>query len=465
MTSLLTENLPRKSKIAYGFTQGAHMLLSGLGMGQIMYFYTAKFGLDAELQGIVWLIFAFWNAINDPLLGILEDRTKSRLGRRIPYLRYGAFAYAGLFILIWFPFATFGDQSVLFVNLLLMLFLFDTVYSMTGLITFSLPAEMAITAKERGSIMVYATFIGFFAQAAGYLLPILFLNTEVSLILWQCIMIGVGVLCGIILYICSYYIKENQWAQHESTLGFFASIRETFKNKPFLILEVSLFMLVITQTILIGGILFLINDVFIITDNSEYLYFIPVVGTLLFSIFCFNRLIGKIGVKKVFIGGTLLGSIGFGLLPFCGRLLSVQFISFMFIMVFLAALIMGQQLLLAEIIDYDEILTGKRRETTYSGINALLTKPAVSVANWIFLLIISAYGYIEGSSIQPAAVIRGILLGYSIVPVTCIIISAIALSFFKLEGPEWMQKKKGLQQIHIEKERAYIEELKQKKLN
>jgi Na+/melibiose symporter-like transporter len=78
------------------------------------------------------------------------------------------------------------------------------------------------------------------------------------------------------------------------------------------------------------------------------------------------------------------------------------------------------------------------------------------------LLIISVYGYIEGSSTQPPTVVTGILLGYSIVPVSCIIISAIALFFFKLEGPEWIQKKKALQQLHIEKERAYMEELKQK---
>jgi GPH family glycoside/pentoside/hexuronide:cation symporter len=464
MNAVLSDILPKRSKIAYGFAQGAHMLLSGLGLGQIMYFYTAKFGLNAELQGIAWLIFAFWNAINDPLLGILEDRTKSRLGRRIPYLRYGAFVYIGLFIWIWFPFATFGDQSVLFVNLLLMLFLFDTIYSMIGLITFSLPAEMAISAKERGSIMIYATIIGFIAQAAGYLLPILFLKTDRSLAIWQMIMVGVGVLCGIILYLSSYFIKENKWAQREPTLGFIESIRETFKNRQFLILEISLFMLVITQTILTGGILFLINDVFIIIGYTSYLYLIPVILTLLCAIFFFNRLIGKVGIKKVFIGGSLIGSLGFGLLPFCGRSLSLQFIPLMLIMVFLAALIMGEQLLMAEVIDYDEVLTGKRRETTYSGINALLTKPAISIANWLFLLIISAYGYIEGSSIQPPSVVTGILLGYSIIPVSSIIISAIALSFFKLEGPEWLGKKKGLQQLHIEKEQAYIEELKQKGL-
>ena len=60
--------------------------LSGLITGGGMtYFYTKYLGLDEGLASIVWMIFAVWNALNDPLFGYISDRTKSKLGRRIPY--------------------------------------------------------------------------------------------------------------------------------------------------------------------------------------------------------------------------------------------------------------------------------------------------------------------------------------------------------------------------------------------
>ena len=74
--------------------------LSGLITGGGMtYFYTKYLGLDEGLASIVWMIFAVWNALNDPLFGYISDRTKSKLGRRIPYIRYGALLYGVIFIL------------------------------------------------------------------------------------------------------------------------------------------------------------------------------------------------------------------------------------------------------------------------------------------------------------------------------------------------------------------------------
>ncbi len=63
-------------------------LLTGGGM---TYFFTKFMGLSEELASVVWIIFAIWNAFNDPLFGYISDRTRSKLGRRIPYIRYGSF--------------------------------------------------------------------------------------------------------------------------------------------------------------------------------------------------------------------------------------------------------------------------------------------------------------------------------------------------------------------------------------
>ncbi len=455
------EELPRKSKIAYAVANGTNGLLSGLGLGQIMYFYTTKLGMDPMLQGIVWLLFAAWNAVNDPLLGILEERINTKIGRRVPVLRYGATLYAILFMLVWFPFAPYGDQVLLFINLFIVLFVFDTVYSMIGLVTYSLPAEMAITAKERGSIMVYSTMIGFVTQILGILLPLMFLKgNDASIPFWQLLMLIVAAACGVLLYASSFHIKENKWAMREKQLGFIASIKETFKNREFLVIEISVFSLVIAQTVFMSGILYVFDYAIIVNDFLEYLYFLPAILALLATILIINAVIPKVGVRKPFMVFSIAGAIGLCFLPFAGRTLQTLMVPLIFLGASLGALIIGQQPLMADVIDNDELLTGKRRETTYSGINALITKPAISIANWLFLLILSAHGYDENLEVQPATVGDGVILAYTIIPVTCLLVSTLALVFFKLDGPGWIAKKRELGLLHARKEKEFIDSLK-----
>nr|MDO8110578.1 MFS transporter [Candidatus Sigynarchaeota archaeon] len=459
------EKLPKRSKIAYAIANSANGVLSGLGLGQIMYFYTEKLHQNPELQGIAWLLFAAWNAINDPLLGILEERTKSKLGRRVPYLRYGAPIYVVLFILVWFPFASPGDEIGLFINFLAMLFLFDTVYSMIGLITYSLPAEMTVTSKERGSIMIYSTVFGLVSQVLGFVLPLSFLQPEsASVPFWQGLMLITAVACGIALYISSYFIKENRYAQKEPTLGFIDSIKESIKNKPFLVFEVTNFAAQISQTVLMGGLMYVFRYVIITQSWLDYLYFGPVILVLIVTVLVFNRLISKAGIKKIFIYGNLCGVIGFGMLPLFGRHLSGLFIPLVFIAVWLASYIMTGQPLMADVIDHDEVLTGKRRETTYAGVNALITKPAISIANWLFLSILAAFGYIsqrpgEPAPVQPASVADGVIIAFTIVPAVCGLIAILAMKWFTLDGPAWADKKEQLKAIHARKEQDYIDSL------
>jgi GPH family glycoside/pentoside/hexuronide:cation symporter len=117
--------------------------------------------------------------------------------------------------------------------------------------------------------------------------------------------------------------------------------------------------------------------------------------------------------------------------------------------------------LLADVMDYDELLTGKRRETTYAGMNALITKPAISIGNALFLLVISGFGFDNTQDVQPATAFFGIQLGYALIPALLFLIGALAMwKWYKLDGENWITKKVVLGKIHLQKEREYIEHLK-----
>ena len=118
---------------------------------------------------------------------------------------------------------------------------------------------------------------------------------------------------------------------------------------------------------------------------------------------------------------------------------------------------------IADIVDYDETRTGKRRETTYSGINALLTKPAISIANWLFLRIINDFGFDSFQTTQSSSTQMGIMIGFSLIPAIFLIFSSIVMLFYPLDGSEWLAQKAELIKIHEKKEIDYLNYLEDKK--
>ena len=459
----IDDSLPVSSKLAYGFANAANGALSGVVFAAITFFYNIKLGLGEEYIGWAWLIFAGWNAINDPLIGVIEEHTKTDIGRRIPYIRYGAPVYGVLFILCWYPFLG-NTQMGLFLNLIMVLFVFDTVYSMIGLITYSLPAEMCFTAEGRANLAIYSTLIGSIGLITSNLVPMLLLTGDNSTTLnpwFKPVMVIMGVVFSSMMFISSYYLKENDYTQMEEALGLVDSVKVCFKNKPFLIFEVSMFSFILAQTILTTGIFYYVTYVLHLTGAMVLVPIVSVFGMVFMLTFYFGKMVEKRGLKKTYVFGLTWAGLTFFLLFFMAFNLLSAILGLLLVGVGFSAIIVTSQPVMADVIDFDETLTGKRRETTYSGVNALITKPAISIANWAFLYIIAAYGFDKMKDIQSHDAQVGIVLGITVVPAIFILISALVMRRFPLDGPEWDKEKLKLAEIHIQKELDYVEYVKQ----
>ena len=464
---LFEETIPTKSKFAFGGATMASGILNGIAFGAITFYYNIKLGLGEEFIALAWLIFAAWNAVNDPLFGFIEDRTKSeKYGRRVPYLRFGAPIYGILFILVWFPFANVNNEIALFINLVIILFAFDTLFTIIGLITYSLPAEMAISSTVRANLMIYGSIFGALGVLISFIIPVLLLTSDVSTEIdptFLITMVILGIVCAAVIFVSSFFIKENKYTILEEPLPIFKGIKQTFKNKPFLIFEISNFAFLISSTILITAVFYYITFVL---KLSGLMAIIPI---LLFFVMVFAftpiyaKLVSRYGLKKVYIFSLVFSGLGFLLFFFIGWVFITSIIALMLVGIGFSGIFLTSQAVFAEIIDYDEIQTEKRRETTYSGMNALLTKPAISIANGLFLLIIAFYGFQRASQAQTESAQMGIMIGFTIVPAIFILISALAMKFFPLDGPDWNKQKVELKKIHEEKEKEYLEYLKKQK--
>jgi GPH family glycoside/pentoside/hexuronide:cation symporter len=103
---------------------------NSVGPGTVIPFWYTIFltdivRLDLGLVSLFWIIVTAWDAINDPLFGFLSDRTRTRWGRRRPYLLFGALPFGVAFILLW-VIPPIHSQVLLFAYYTAMYILFET---------------------------------------------------------------------------------------------------------------------------------------------------------------------------------------------------------------------------------------------------------------------------------------------------------------------------------------------------
>ena len=453
------EYIPIKTKVNYSLGSFANNTLNGFVFANITFFYQVKLGLPVELLGIGWLIFAIWNTLNDPLASYLIDNTRTKIGRRIPYIRYGSFLYGLAFIFCWFPIAPLNNQIFLFFNFLAALFLLDTMFTFVGACYFSLPNEIAITAKQRASISVYNAVASFGNLVLGLILPvILFTGHKGIPPYFGPAIIIIGVACSITLFITSFYIKENMFAQMQPHEGFFEGLKLTFKNKAFWILMIPMLCIYLVTPIISTGFLYYIE--FVVVGQAIIYFILSLIIGIVIGMVLTIFIIPKWHPKKTAFINLILISIGLAILFFVGKNAIIAAFPFFLIGIGFAGAMVAVPVILGDTIDNDELITGKRREAIYGGVNALINKPAISIANWMFLLTLTSFGFEANEQTQTETAIIGILVAIYAIPAILIGVSAIILHLlYPLDGPEWRKKKKYIMELHEKKEKEYIQKL------
>ena len=453
--------------INYSIGAFANNILNGLVFSSITFFYIDKLGANPTLIALAWMIFLFWNTINDPIISYFIDNTRTKIGRRIPYIRYGSIFYGLAFIFCWFPIAQPGDDIGLFINFFFALFFLDTMFTIIGCCYFCLPNEIAITAKGRGIMALYNAFALFGAVILGLILPIFLLTDQVGLpAIFHPLMVFIGLGSAAALFLTSYGIKENMFAQLQEHEPFLEGLKLTLKNKPFWIYMLPSFCISLVFPVLATGILYYIDYVIAGHDITSFL--IGLGSGVLLGLICNLYLIDKIKAKKTIIINYYLVTIGFALLFLMGQNAAAAAFPCLPLGFGFIGLLLAGPVIMGDIIDNDEIITGKRREGVYGGVNAIVTKPSLSIANWLFVTVIVWFGFIspivndQGIAIkqpQSELAITGILSAFCIVPAIGLGISAVLMHFYPLDGLEWQKKKKSIIELHEQKEKEYLQKL------
>ena len=138
----------------------------------LLFFYTDVKHLPPAWAALALTIYAFYNAVNNPLIGYWQDRTRFRLGRRIPWLRYGAFPFVIMFAGLWLaPFDGATQPYALLAYFVFIIVIYDAINSAVGNAYYALLPEMFVNYRERTDVAAKMMIFLTVALLLGVALP------------------------------------------------------------------------------------------------------------------------------------------------------------------------------------------------------------------------------------------------------------------------------------------------------
>ncbi|MEM2636967.1 MAG: MFS transporter [Candidatus Korarchaeota archaeon] len=431
----------RSGRIAYGIGNfGKAFFYYAVGT-YITFFYVDVVGLDPTLMAIGLSIpYGIWNAINDPLIGMVSDRLRTRWGRRIPLIMIGTPLVFLTFLALWSPsFLINLDDILLFYYLMLFLALFDFFLTAVTSGYESLFPEMYTDLKERSEASIYREVFALFGVITGFaIFPYLrgiFASEHGTLAAWSMASTLLGAIAASTIMVSLLGCKEHlQKIAKQEKLGFREMIKLTFTNRNFLAFlgaDVVLFFLwtwnsamipFYTKYVLQGG------------DETTAIIF----GVMLLSAVLWWPLLRKFtlstGSKRMLIISTTIFAVS--LLP----LLFLEDLTLIiFVMVMAGCGNAGIQLVrmicLSNVIDEDELKTGTRREGTYVGTMIFFERLMYIVLGALSAYLLVAIGYVPDAPPTPLVKL-GFRIAVSVIPFLAFILFLFFMMFFKIDKEE-----------------------------
>lgn len=348
-----------------------------------MVFLTNVAGLPAGLAGSVLMVGKIWDAINDPIVGVLSDRTVHPWGRRYPWMVFGAVPFGILFFLQWI--VPSNNQWFLFWYYVIIGILFNTAYTAVNLPYTALTPELTSDYNERTSLNSFR----FSFSISGSIFSLILAQIIFSFFPdspYQKYLI-LGAVCAILsifpLFWCFLGTRKRVWAGHSvadnqdnsDSIPIAEQIKIAFSNRPFL-LVIGIYLCSWLGVQLTASILpyFVVNWMQMPEATFPQVA-IAVQGTALVMLFVWSSISKRYGKKSVYFMGMGVWIIAQAGLFF----LQPGQVGLMYILAILAGCGVSTAYLvpwsmIPDVIDLDELNTGQRREGVFYSFMVLLQK-------------------------------------------------------------------------------------------
>lgn len=401
----------------------------------LMIFATDFLAIAPATVGIVFGISRLWDAVSDPLVGYLSDNTRSRFGRRRPWLALAAVPLGFAFYMLFNP--AVGSEGIIVVLWFgAAVILFYTASTLFYVPHFAIAAELTDDYHKRNLVFGFrhAGWLAGYLLGLGGIYSLTMLHGEgvekvVSLAGTQATV--VGVLTAATLLICAYGMRERPEYAGRGAESPLPAIRDVFKNPHARIILAVNFIdnisFALTSSLVLYVCTYILNDP---TIASVFILFFMLPSFLLVPVWM--PLARRYGKKNVYVFSILLSAFAFGSLYFSdyGNLNYLYFVGF------LAGVANGCNMVIGpsiynDIIDYDELHTGERKEGAYFAVWSLVWKSSTAIVLFVIGLVLSYVGF-EPNVEQTPLVKNTLITMFSLFPGLFYLLGAGIFCFFRL---------------------------------
>jgi GPH family glycoside/pentoside/hexuronide:cation symporter len=424
-----------KEKVAYGLGDTASNLFFQAFNLLLFFYYTDVVGLGAAAVGTMMLFTRMLDAVSDPLMGLIADRTNTRWGRFRPYLLWGAFPY-GILGYVMFINPNFTDAGKL-IYAYVTYSLMWLAYTFVNIPYSALMGVMSPSSKDRTSLSTYR-FI--FAFTGGFIVSSLaipltkFLGGGDQAEGFRYTM-GIFAVLSVGLFLYTFrHTTERVVAPREERAPWGRDFRALFANGPWLVLFFAAFLTLTNVALRSGSIVFYFK--YVVGDESGFTLFATsgtvafiagAFATKLFLRFC-NR-------RQLLIGLTLVNSVLLGAFFFVDPHNTPLLLGLNLISAFLSgptpAIVWSMY---ADTADYGEWKSGRRTTGLVFSAVVFAQKMGLAVGSAMMGWILAYFSFVPNEMPEERTVF-GIKLVFSLLPAIFSLLSGLAMFAYKLDDP------------------------------
>jgi len=441
----MSTKIALSQKIGYGIGDiGSNIFIVTTGMF-LLFYLTNVLGIEPALAGLVLLIPKLWDVISDPIMGAISDITRSRWGRRRPYLLYASVPFGFVFFFLFVaPDIQSEIASVVWVGSLFALSC--TVFTVYNIPYSAMVAEMTDDYNERMSVTSFrmvGSSIGVLL-AGGLAMPLVEFG-------------GGGFagfrLMGMLLgFLITLFCLAGFWGTrrvktivaHKPQISITEQIKIALRNTPFKRLLLMYFLQSLAIGILMAGQIYYVNYVMRMPDA-----YVGIVSAVLFiTAILFIPVWVRVGIKLGKIKAYIIGIIILVVMLFSLLFTQASQPFFFFVQMFILGIGFSSfQLfpfsMLPDTIEFDELQSNLRREGIFSGVWASGQKTAYALGPSLIGFTLSISGFVVAPD-QPEAVITGIRLIFCVGTAILFLLSLIPFWYYDLTESRFAEIKANI---------------------
>jgi GPH family glycoside/pentoside/hexuronide:cation symporter len=399
--------------------------------GIIAFYIVDVMNLPTTWFATFWFFYTIYNAFNNPVLGYFSDRTRSRWGRRIPYILFVGLPYAVCFALLFTaPFDGRTNPVGLLLYFGAAIVIWEGLYTAIATGYYGLLPEMFADYRERTDVAAKMNIFQTVALVLGAALPPLL----ASMIGWAGMATVLAVISVIAIYVGVPVLFERKELKTDTSYPFGASLKATFLNRSYLTAAGAQAMRFFATGLMQTGILFYLKYSLKVDSGLATVILGIAFLVAMLSLYPWrNWVANKLDSRRTLMLANaimILGIIPMGFSPN----IYFTYATAIIVGIGLGGLVLIGDVIMTEVVDEDEVKTGHQRAGMYFGMIGFLVTLSGLLVSTVFGLMMPAFGYDTLLEVQPASVELGFRLFLTVPTTIGFLLAIFLLWLYPLHG-------------------------------